>query len=177
MTFSDSDSNTSSDSNTRARKRVRKAVIPAAGLGTRFLPASKAVPKEMLPLVDKPVIQYIVEDAVASGIEEVVIVTAAAKRAIEDHFDRSGSSSTGSSSPASRTCSPKRGGRRSWRSFVFVRQGEPLGNGHAVLTDEGRRRRRAVRDAVGRRRGGGRPALRRAAHRRLRAHRWFGGRA
>ena len=67
--------------------RVRKAVIPAAGLGTRFLPASKAVPKEMLPIVDKPVIQYIVEGAVASGIEEVVLVTASSKRAIEDHFD------------------------------------------------------------------------------------------
>ena len=68
--------------------RVRKAVIPAAGLGTRFLPASKAVPKEMLPIVDKPVIQYIVECAVASGIEEIVLITATAKRAIEDHFDR-----------------------------------------------------------------------------------------
>src|SRR5580692_8165008 len=70
-------------------KRVRKAVIPAAGLGTRFLPASKVVPKEMLPIVDKPVIQYIVEGAVASGIEEVVLITAAGKRDIEDHFDSS----------------------------------------------------------------------------------------
>ena len=68
--------------------KVRKAVIPAAGYGTRFLPISKAVPKEMLPLVDKPVIQYIVEEAVASGIEEIVFVTAVGKRAIEDHFDR-----------------------------------------------------------------------------------------
>ena len=68
--------------------RVRKAVIPAAGLGTRFLPASKAVPKEMLPVVDKPVIQYIIEGAVASGIEEVILITASAKRSIEDHFDR-----------------------------------------------------------------------------------------
>ncbi|PWI58964.1 UTP--glucose-1-phosphate uridylyltransferase GalU [Sulfoacidibacillus thermotolerans] len=70
-------------------RRVRKAVIPAAGLGTRFLPATKAQPKEMLPLVDKPAIQYIVEEAVAAGIEDVLIVTGRSKRAIEDHFDRS----------------------------------------------------------------------------------------
>ncbi|MHB1627002.1 MAG: UTP--glucose-1-phosphate uridylyltransferase GalU [Bacilli bacterium] len=69
--------------------RVRKAVIPAAGLGTRFLPATKAQPKEMLPLVDKPAIQYIVEEAVAAGIEDILIVTGRFKRAIEDHFDRS----------------------------------------------------------------------------------------
>ena len=67
--------------------RVRKAVFPAAGWGTRFLPATKAQPKEMLPLVDKPVIQYAVEEAVAAGIEQVIIVTSSQKRAIEDHFD------------------------------------------------------------------------------------------
>ncbi|HEY6058898.1 MAG TPA: sugar phosphate nucleotidyltransferase, partial [Candidatus Limnocylindrales bacterium] len=67
--------------------RVRKAVLPAAGWGTRFLPATKAQPKEMLPLVDKPVIQYAVEEAVAAGIEQVIIVTSSQKRAIEDHFD------------------------------------------------------------------------------------------
>src|SRR5205823_4059152 len=67
--------------------RVRKAVIPAAGLGTRFLPASKVVPKEMLPVVDRPVIQYVVEEAVAAGIEQIIIVTAQSKRAVEDHFD------------------------------------------------------------------------------------------
>ena len=70
------------------RKPVRKAVIPAAGLGTRFLPATKAQPKEMLPIVDKPTIQYIVEEAVASGIEEILIVTSSMKRPIEDHFDK-----------------------------------------------------------------------------------------
>ncbi|MBX9974452.1 UTP--glucose-1-phosphate uridylyltransferase GalU [Cytobacillus firmus] len=70
-------------------KRVRKAIIPAAGLGTRFLPATKAMPKEMLPIVDKPTIQYIVEEAVASGIEDIIIVTGKGKRAIEDHFDYS----------------------------------------------------------------------------------------
>lgn len=69
--------------------RVRKAVIPAAGLGTRFLPATKAMPKEMLPIVDKPTIQYIIEEAIASGIEEILIITGKSKRAIEDHFDRS----------------------------------------------------------------------------------------
>ncbi len=69
-------------------QKVRKAVIPAAGLGTRFLPATKAQPKEMLPIVDKPAIQYIIEEAVASGIEEILVITGRNKRAIEDHFDR-----------------------------------------------------------------------------------------
>lgn len=68
-------------------RKVKKAIIPAAGLGTRFLPATKAMPKEMLPIVDKPTIQYIVEEAVASGIEDIIIVTGKGKRAIEDHFD------------------------------------------------------------------------------------------
>lgn len=72
-----------------ALKKVRKAIIPAAGLGTRFLPATKAMPKEMLPIVDKPTIQYIVEEAIASGIEDIIIVTGKGKRAIEDHFDYS----------------------------------------------------------------------------------------
>ncbi|MFF2877751.1 UTP--glucose-1-phosphate uridylyltransferase GalU [Gottfriedia sp. NPDC057991] len=70
-------------------KKVRKAIIPAAGLGTRFLPATKAMPKEMLPIVDKPTIQYIVEEAIESGIEDIIIVTGKGKRAIEDHFDYS----------------------------------------------------------------------------------------
>ncbi|MFC7062327.1 UTP--glucose-1-phosphate uridylyltransferase GalU [Halobacillus seohaensis] len=68
-------------------KKIKKAIIPAAGLGTRFLPATKAMPKEMLPIVDKPTIQYIVEEAIASGIEDIIIVTGKGKRAIEDHFD------------------------------------------------------------------------------------------
>ena len=68
-------------------KRIRKAVIPAAGFGTRFLPATKATPKEMLPIVDKPTIQYIVEEAISSGIEDILIISGHAKRAIEDHFD------------------------------------------------------------------------------------------
>ncbi|WP_449537882.1 UTP--glucose-1-phosphate uridylyltransferase GalU [Ferdinandcohnia sp. Marseille-Q9671] len=70
-------------------KKVRKAIIPAAGLGTRFLPATKAMPKEMLPIVDKPTIQYIVEEAIESGIEDIIIVTGKGKRSIEDHFDNS----------------------------------------------------------------------------------------
>jgi UTP--glucose-1-phosphate uridylyltransferase len=68
-------------------KTVKKVIIPAAGLGTRFLPATKAMPKEMLPIIDKPTIQYIVEEAIASGIEDIIIVTGKGKRAIEDHFD------------------------------------------------------------------------------------------
>ena len=68
---------------------MRKAIIPAAGLGTRFLPVTKAMPKEMLPIVDKPTIQYIVEEAIESGIEDIIIVTGKGKRAIEDHFDHS----------------------------------------------------------------------------------------
>ena len=70
------------------QKKIRKAVIPAAGLGTRFLPATKAQPKEMLPIVDKPTIQYIIEEAIASGIEEILVITGRSKKAIEDHFDR-----------------------------------------------------------------------------------------
>src|SRR6476660_4903797 len=74
---------------TEKTHRVRKAVLPAAGLGTRFLPATKAQPKEMLPVVDKPLIQYVVEECVASGIENIIIVTGRGKNAIEDHFDSS----------------------------------------------------------------------------------------
>src|SRR6188472_3862210 len=69
-------------------REVRKAVIPAAGLGTRFLPATKAQPKEMLPVIDKPAIQYVVEEAVRAGIEDICIVTSSSKRSLEDHFDR-----------------------------------------------------------------------------------------
>lgn len=69
--------------------KIRKAVIPAAGLGTRFLPATKSLPKEMLPIVDKPTIQYIVEEAIASGIEDILIISGRGKRSIEDHFDKS----------------------------------------------------------------------------------------
>lgn len=114
-------------------KKVRKAVIPAAGLGTRFLPATKALPKEMLPIVDKPIIQYIVEEAAASGIEQVVIITGQSKRAIEDHFDY----------PFELAWRLKEQNKieelreiertSKLASFVYVRQQQPLGNGHAVL--------------------------------------------
>lgn len=70
-------------------QKIRKCIIPAAGFGTRFLPATKAQPKEMLPIVDKPVIQYLVEEAVAAGIEDIIIITGRGKRSIEDHFDTS----------------------------------------------------------------------------------------
>ena len=114
--------------------RVRKAVFPAAGWGTRFLPATKAQPKEMLPLVDKPIIQYAVEEAVAAGIEQIIIVTSTQKGAIEDHFDLSTTSSS--------TCSRRRGEIEMLRQvrhitdlaqLAYVRQKEQLGLGHAVL--------------------------------------------
>jgi len=112
---------------------VRKAVIPAAGLGTRFLPATKAIPKEMLPIVDKPVIQYVIEEAVASGIDDVVIITGQAKRSIEDHFDTFFELETRLEA-AGRTEDLRTIRNLSeMASFAYVRQGQPKGNGHAVL--------------------------------------------
>lgn len=113
-------------------KKVRKAIIPAAGLGTRFLPATKAQPKEMLPIVDKPAIQFIVEEAVASGIEEILIITGRSKRAIEDHFDRN----------LELEMSLKEHGKYDLLNLVqeiadvqihYIRQKEMKGLGHAVL--------------------------------------------
>lgn len=113
--------------------RIRKAVLPVAGLGTRVLPATKVIPKEMLPLVDKPTLQYIVESAIAAGIEEVIMVTSRSKRSIEDHFD---------SFPELEQMLERKGKQKELEevrqihdmaSFAFVRQGEPLGLGHAVL--------------------------------------------
>lgn len=112
---------------------VTKAVIPVAGFGTRFLPATKASPKEMLPLVDKPIVQVIVEELKASGIKEIIFVTSANKRAIEDHFDRS---------LELEDLLRKKGKKKELAAvkeigagvkFVYVRQGEPKGLGHAVL--------------------------------------------
>lgn len=116
-----------------SRLTVRKAVIPAAGLGTRFLPATKASPKEMLPLVDKPLIQYTVEEAVASGIEDIIIITGRGKRAIEDHFDRSveleeNLKGTGKSQVLNQIRQIS-----NLANFCYVRQSEALGLGHAVL--------------------------------------------
>jgi UTP--glucose-1-phosphate uridylyltransferase len=113
--------------------RVRKAVIPAAGLGTRFLPASKAVPKEMLPIVDKPVIQYIVEGAVASGIEQIVLISASAKRATEDHFDRFFELEYRLEASGKLDLLEEMRHLTEMANYVMIRQGAPLGNGHAVL--------------------------------------------
>lgn len=113
--------------------KVRKAVIPAAGLGTRFLPATKAIPKEMLPIVDVPVIQLVVEEAVQSGIEQIVIVTSAAKRAIEDHFDYAFELESRLAQAGKRADVDLIRAIPESARFIFVRQGEPLGNGHAVL--------------------------------------------
>ncbi len=113
--------------------RVRKAVLPAAGFGTRFLPATKSIPKEIMPLVDRPIIQYAVEEAVASGIEQIIIVIASGRSAIEDHFD---------SSPQLERWLEERGDIEMLRTIrriseygtvAFVHQREQLGLGHAVL--------------------------------------------
>lgn len=114
--------------------KVRKAVIPAAGLGTRFLPATKSQPKEMLPIVDKPTIQYIVEEAASAGIEDIIVVTGRNKRSIEDHFDRS----------IELELELEKNGKEQMLEVVrsipeianihFIRQKQPLGLGHAVLT-------------------------------------------
>jgi len=113
---------------------IKKAIIPVAGMGTRFVPASKAQPKEMLAVVDKPVIQYIVEEAVESGIEEIIFVTSISKRAIEDHFDRN--------FELEYRLKQKKKNKElniiesigKLAKFAFVRQQKPLGDGHAVLS-------------------------------------------
>lgn len=113
-------------------KKVRKAVIPAAGLGTRFLPATKATPKEMLPIVDKPTIQYIVEEALASGIEEILIITGRSKRAIEDHFDRSIELELNLEA-SGKTAELEMVKEISGVRIHYIRQKEPRGLGHAIL--------------------------------------------
>src|SRR5262244_1121486 len=112
---------------------VRKAVFPAAGLGTRFLPATKAQPKEMLPLVDKPIIQYGVEEAVASGADNIILVTGRGKNAIEDHFDVSVELETFLEARGKREQLDEVRKISNLINFAYVRQGEPLGLGHAVL--------------------------------------------
>ena len=114
-------------------KKIRKAIIPAAGLGTRFLPATKAQPKEMLPIVDKPTLQYIIEECVESGIEEILIITGRNKKSIEDHFDRS----------VELEMELEKAGKKEMLEMVreisdmvnvhFIRQKEPRGLGHAIL--------------------------------------------
>ena len=112
---------------------IRKAVFPAAGLGTRFLPATKAQPKEMLPLVDKPIIQYGVEEAVAAGIDNIILVTGRGKNAIEDHFDVSVELETFLESRGKKELLAEIRKVSNLINFSYVRQGEPLGLGHAVL--------------------------------------------
>jgi len=112
---------------------VRKAVFPAAGLGTRFLPATKAQPKEMLPLVDKPIIQYGVEEAVASGVDNIILVTGRGKNAIEDHFDVSVELETFLEARGKKAQLDEVRKISNMMNVAYVRQGEPLGLGHAVL--------------------------------------------
>lgn len=112
--------------------KVRKAIIPAAGLGTRFLPATKAQPKEMLPIVDKPTIQYIVEEAVASGIEDILIITGRGKRAIEDHFDKSYELEEELAKKDKQELLGVVQGISSMADIHYVRQKEALGLGHAI---------------------------------------------
>ena len=112
--------------------KIRKAIIPAAGLGTRFLPATKAQPKEMLPIVDKPTIQYIIEEAIASGIEEILVITGRSKKSIEDHFDRN----------VELEMELEKSGKTELLDLVrdisdmvdihYIRQKEPRGLGHAI---------------------------------------------
>jgi UTP--glucose-1-phosphate uridylyltransferase len=113
--------------------KIRKAVIPAAGLGTRFLPATKAQPKEMLPLVDKPAIQYIVEEAIASGIESILIVTGRNKKAIEDHFDKAVELESILESKGKFGLLREVQAISDLADIHFIRQKEPLGLGHAIL--------------------------------------------
>jgi UTP--glucose-1-phosphate uridylyltransferase len=120
--------------------RIRKAVFPAAGLGTRFLPATKAQPKEMLPLVDKPLIQYVVEEAVASGISNITIITGRGKNAIEDHFDVSYELEQVLESRGKKDVLAEMRQISNMVNVTYVRQKEALGLGHAILMS---------RDAVG----------------------------
>ena len=113
-------------------KKVRKAIIPAAGLGTRFLPVTKAMPKEMLPIVDKPTIQYIVEEAVASGIEDIIIVTGKGKRAIEDHFDNAPELERNLLEKGKLDLLEKVQYSSNLADIHYIRQKEPKGLGHAV---------------------------------------------
>jgi UTP--glucose-1-phosphate uridylyltransferase len=113
--------------------KIRKAIIPAAGLGTRFLPATKAQPKEMLPIVDKPTIQYIVEEAVASGIEEIIIIIGRGKRSIEDHFDKSYELEDTLFRKNKLEMLAEVQKISNLVNIVYVRQKEPKGLGHAIL--------------------------------------------
>ncbi len=113
---------------------VRKAVIPAAGMGTRFLPVTKASPKEMLPLVDKPLIQEVVEEAVRSGLREIILITGRGKRAIEDHFDVSAELEDALAARGQLELLERVRAISRMADFAYIRQKEPRGLGHAILT-------------------------------------------
>lgn len=114
-------------------QKIRKAVIPAAGLGTRVLPATKAMPKEMLPIVDKPAIQYIVEEAVAAGIEEILIITGRGKGIMEDHFDRAPELEAGLEKPGKEKMLDECMAIAHLADIFFLRQKETKGLGHAIM--------------------------------------------
>ncbi|GAB2835717.1 UTP--glucose-1-phosphate uridylyltransferase GalU [Streptomyces daliensis] len=118
---------------TTSRTRISKAVIPAAGLGTRFLPATKATPKEMLPVVDKPAIQYVVEEAVTAGLSDVLMVTGRNKRPLEDHFDRNYELEQVLRDKGDGTKLARVEESSDLATMHYVRQGDPRGLGHAVL--------------------------------------------
>lgn len=114
-------------------QKIRKVIIPAAGLGTRFLPATKSLAKEMLPIVDKPCIQYLVEEAVASGIKEIIIITAEGKRSIEDHFKFSKKLSTHLKNNNKTEALKEMERIERLAKFTYIKQPKPLGDGHAIL--------------------------------------------
>src|SRR3989338_9043243 len=118
-------------------QKIRKVVIPVAGLGTRFLPATKAQPKEMLPIVDKPTIQYIVEEAVRAGITDIILVTGANKRAIEDHFDRNLELEKKLEKAGKGAVAKKIKELAEMANFIYIRQKGPYGNGSPVLDAQG----------------------------------------
>ncbi|MBP3841693.1 MAG: UTP--glucose-1-phosphate uridylyltransferase GalU [Bacilli bacterium] len=113
-------------------KKIRKCVIPVAGMGTRFLPATKATPKEMLPIIDKPTIQYIIEEAVASGIEEILLITSPYKNSVIDHFDKSYELESRLAKSGKNDKLELIENISNLAKFTFIRQGEPNGSGHAI---------------------------------------------
>ncbi|MGM0865224.1 MAG: UTP--glucose-1-phosphate uridylyltransferase GalU [Bacillota bacterium] len=123
----------SSLSNNQQQQKVKKVIIPAAGLGTRFLPATKAQPKEMLPIVDKPAIQYIIEEAVQSGITDIIIITGRGKRSIEDHFDKSYELESTLEKKQKWSGLEEVQSIANLANIHYIRQKEPLGLGHAIL--------------------------------------------
>ncbi|MFA5188228.1 MAG: UTP--glucose-1-phosphate uridylyltransferase GalU [Patescibacteria group bacterium] len=116
--------------------KIKKAIIPVAGFGTRFLPATKAMPKEMLPIIDKPVIQYIVEEAVASGIEDIILVTGASKRAIEDHFDYNYELQNWLKKQGKEEQREEIKRIADLANFIYIRQKGPYGNGTPILNSK-----------------------------------------